>query len=240
MRRSKFLISLVCLLTGIMVAIQFQSNQEPKQRDTRDLWEIRTQLQKEQKRQLELYQEIAETEEILQQYQDQSEQELVQTLNDTIQDLKQKVGLTEVVGSGVVINVLPMVDETNYLQTYPTVSPELLNRLINELNTYGATDIAIENERIIHTTPIRLVNGKTYVNNRPLPTGPLEIKVLTNNPERMLDHVQVSQSRDEFALEYLDLQTEISERIILPKYEGVVDFDRLHVQDNEQIEMGEN
>ncbi|MRH42169.1 DUF881 domain-containing protein [Aquibacillus halophilus] len=236
--RSKITISLVCAFAGLMIAIQLQSIQEPNERDTRDLWEIRSQLQLEQKQQQQLYQQISESESVLEQYMELSEQEQLDTLKETIEELEKESGLTEVTGSGVVITVTPLYTGMENIQEYPTVTPDLLNRLLNELNIYGATDISIGNERIINVTPIRFVNGKTYVNNHALPTVPMEVKVLSNNPNRLLDYIQVSQSRDDFAIENLELTPVVVDNITLPKYEGTIQMDEVEV--NELEETGEN
>lgn len=217
-----------------MIAIQFQSTQEPTKRDTRDLWEIRTKLQTEQKKQQQLYQQILETEQTIEQYNAKSEEEQLSTLKDSIEALRRKAGLTNLTGSGLVITIHPIFEEMESVQTYPSVNPDLLNGLINELNTYGASNIAIEGERIISITPIRYVNGETYVNNRALPSLPIVIKVLTQNPSRLLDHIQVSKSRDYFVIENLDLQAEIKDSITLPKYEGSINLDPLDVKEPEE------
>ena len=235
--RNKLLISLVCVLAGFMVAVQFKSTQEPVERDTRDLWEIRSQLQKEQKTQQKLYQQIAEAEMVIEQYQDNSEQQLIKTLSDSINELKEKAGLTEKSGKGVKIKISPIAENTGLVQVFPKITPELLHRLLNELFTYGATDVAIENERIISITPIRYVNGKTYVNNRALQSVPITVKVLANDATRLLDFIQVSQSKEDFAIENLDLTAEISNSITLPKYDSVINLDNVEV--NETEETGE-
>ncbi|WP_226037940.1 DUF881 domain-containing protein [Aquibacillus saliphilus] len=236
---NKIIISLVCALAGLMIAVLFQSNQEPDERDTRDLWEIRSELQVEQKAQQQLYQQISETESVLNQYREVSEHQQLDTLKESIVELKEEAGLTELTGSGVRITITPIFQGGNdNIQEYPTISPELLNRLLNELNTYGATDVAIENERIINVTPIRYVNGKTYVNNHALPSIPIEISILSDNPKRLLNHIEVSQSRDDFAIDDLELSAEIKNNITLPSYDEPIILDELDV--NEQVETGED
>lgn len=221
-----------------MAAIQFQSVKEPTERDTRDLWEVRAQLQVEQKKQQQLYEQIAQAEEIIEQYQEKTQEEQVNTLKESIKVLNKKAGLTEVTGSGVLIKISPLFNDSEMGQEYPTLTPELLHRLINELNKYGATDIAIENERIINTSPIRYVNGETYVNNHAVPPVPIEIKVLSANPSRLLDYVQVSKSKDYFAIENLDLNASLKPKLVLPKYEGMINVDMLQV--NEVEKTGEH
>lgn len=229
--KSKIIVSLIFVFVGFMIAIQIQSIQKPTERDTRDMWEIRAQLQNEQELQQKLFQQIDDLETVLKQYQDNSEQEQINALMDAIDELKVKAGLTEKTGSGLTITIDPIFQESAGAQRYPSVSPELLNRLINELNTYGATDISISNERYISLTAIRFVNGETYVNNRPLPDIPFSIKVLANDPDKLLDYMVVSQSKNDFAIENMTLEMKVKDELTLPSYEGALDLDLLEVDD---------
>lgn len=233
-RKVKLIFSLVFAIVGFMVAIQFQSTNAPKERDTRDLFEIRTELQRQQKIQQQLYNKIAELDEMVEQYEGQSEFEKVATLKQSIQKLERKAGLTEVTDKGIEITVQPIFQNVDTGQAYPTVSPELLHRLINELNTYGATDIAIANERITNVSPIRDVNGYTYVNNHPLPPLPMTIKVLANNPDRLNDYMQVSKSIDDFAIENLELEISVKEELTLPKYDQALILEYINGEDNKE------
>lgn len=216
-----------------MIAIQFQSTQTPEKRDTRDLWEVRTELQKQQKVQQQLYSKIAELDEMIAKYEGQTQKAKVETLKQSIQELKQKAGLTDVTGEGIVITVTPIFQNIDKEQSYPTVSPELLQRLINELNTYGASEIAVSSERITNVSPIRDVNGHTYVNNHPVPPLPFQIKVLAEDASRLLDYMQVSQSKDDFAIENLELEIEKRKELTLPEYEQVPKLNYLKVDNTE-------
>ncbi|WP_407268060.1 DUF881 domain-containing protein [Radiobacillus sp. PE A8.2] len=233
--KSKIIISLLCIFTGLMIAVQFQTAQQPKERDTRDTWEIRQDLQKEQKTQQQLYEQLGNAQNTLDKYAQNTEQEQVALLKKSIDTLEEKAGIVEKTGKGVLIEITPIFyDDAEQVQVYPIVTPELLNRLINELNSFGATDIAIENERIISTTPIRFVNGKTYVNNHALSSIPIEVMVLTKNPTRLLDYIQVSQSRDDFFIESLDLNAQIKSKLTLPAYEGRVTLDGVEIFESEE------
>lgn len=220
-----------------MIAIQFQSIQEPKERDTRDMWEIRMQLQAEQKAQQVLYQQLDELETTLQLYEDNAEQEQINTLMESVEALQMEAGLTDKTGRGITITINPIYQESDGPQVYPSVTPELLNRLINELNNYGATDIAIGNERYIGITPIRYVNGETYVNNRALSEIPFEIKVLSNDSKRLLDYMEVSQSKDDFIIENMMFEINIEDKLTLPSYDGNIDLEIVEL--DETNEAGE-
>ncbi|MFC0524049.1 DUF881 domain-containing protein [Pontibacillus salicampi] len=238
MNRNKLILSLIFGLVGFMVAIQFQTTQEPKERDTRDLWEVRTQIQAEQKAQQELFSQLSELDEMLEQYEGKTDSEKIAALKQSIQELEKRAGLTDVEGKGVLITIKPIFQNVDSGQVYPTISPELIQRLLNELNTYGATDIAVGNERITSLSPVRDVNGHTYVNNHPIPPLPVEIKVLANNPQRLMDYMEVSQSIDEFAIENLELAISLEKQITLPKYEQIPHLKNLKV--DEKAETGES
>ncbi|MFD1018086.1 DUF881 domain-containing protein [Thalassobacillus hwangdonensis] len=234
--QSKWMISIVFGIAGFMVAIQFQTTTSiPETRDTRDKWEIREELQSQQKNQRELLEKIAEADRVLQDYEVKAEKEQVETLKKSIDKLEDKAGLTEMTGNGITITIEPIFQDFGEApQTYPEVTPELLSRLINELNTYGAKGIAIGNERVTNLTPIRNVNGATYVNNRPLNDLPLEITVIANNPKKMLDYVQVSEARDMFAIDSLGMNAEIAREIVLPKYEDSLNLEILEAKNAEE------
>ncbi|QTM99336.1 DUF881 domain-containing protein [Sediminibacillus dalangtanensis] len=227
--KHKLIISLVFGLIGLMVAIQFQANRKPDVRDTRDLWEVRSQLQEEQKLQQNLYQQIRDAEQTIDQYDATSESEKVQTLKDSLEKLRSEAGLTDLQQPGIIIDISPIFVEKEIGQTYPSIAPDLLNRLINELNTYGATDIQVANERIVDVTPVRSVNGETYVNNHPLPSVPLKIKVLAANPEKLKDYMEVSRSKDDFAIENLDMELRYEKQVHLTGYQEPVQIKSMRV-----------
>ncbi|WP_079480369.1 DUF881 domain-containing protein [Halobacillus salinus] len=219
---SKWMVSFICLFIGFMVAVQFQTTTaEPEVRDTRDEWEIREALQQEQEKQQELLQKISSADKTLEDYEEQSSEEQLATLKQSIDSLEQRLGLTEVKGKGIEVQVSPIIFEgVSNAQTYPELSPELLTRLINDLNTYGASEIAIGNERLTNLSPIRNVNGSTYVNNRPLPSLPLTIQVLSEEPQKLKDYMEASQSRDVFNIESLEIDVEVKEELKVPKYDA--------------------
>ncbi len=233
----KMLLAFVSLLAGLMIAVLFQSNQKPETRDTRDLWEIRTELNEEQIKQQNLYKQISEAEEIINQYENEPNTEKIETLKEQVNKLKEKAGLSEKQGKGLVITVKPIFRDIKNGQAYPTIPPELINRLLNELKLYGATDIAIENERIISITPVRAVGDSTYVNNRPVPPLPIDIKVMSKDLEKLMDYMEVNKINDYFAIENIELSYEIEEVITLPKYDMPIDFQWF---DSENVETGES
>ncbi len=234
-KRTTWVISVIFLVIGFMIAIQYQTTQAgPVERDTRDVWEIREALDRKQTQQQDLLEKIADADRTIEKYQEQSQQEQIETLKSSINKLERNLGLTQQTGSGIVIEVGPIFVETDEVQSYPSISPELLTRLINDLNKFGASEIAIGNERVTNLSPVRGVNGYTYINNRPLPPLPVTIYALSSNPEKLSDYMEVSQSKEYFAIENLELKVSIKTNITLPEYE-----DPLHLEVLQKGEMGE-
>lgn len=209
----------ILMIIGFMLAIQFQATKEPKQRDTRDVWQLRRDLQKEQKLQANLIEEMTKVEQTLKNYSSSSETSKFKELQLQKQQLMAQVGLLQVTGQGVILTVEPIVINGNGgLQTGEAPPAQLLSRLVNELNRFEATGIAINGERVISITPIRDVNQITFVNNVPLPPLPIEIKVLAQDAEKLNNRMTVSQVVDDFALENLQLTSKVVEKMSLPAY----------------------
>ncbi|SHN15065.1 DUF881 domain-containing protein [Gracilibacillus kekensis] len=228
--KQKLMIGFVCLLIGFMVAILFNTNQQPVDRETRDTWEIRSALQEEQKMQQNLYQEIAIAEKMLLEYQEQTEHQQIDSLKESIEALQKEAGLTEIVGNGVVLTIEPLFLDEGY-QEFPSLNAELLQLFINDLNAYGANEMAVGNQRIVNITPIRDVNGEVYVNNSSIGSLPVEIRVLTKDTERLINHIEVSEINDYFALENVTISFKEQEKIKLPKYEGTINFKDVQLGD---------
>ncbi|RBW70208.1 DUF881 domain-containing protein [Bacillus taeanensis] len=211
--------TVVTFTLGIILAIQFHTTQQPVVRDTRDVWQLRTDLDKEKKRHQQLNEEINKYEALLNQYYQSEEADRIETMKKVLKDLKKEAGLIEREGSGIILTIEPLFNMELVGQPLPQLGPQLLTRLINEVNAYQAEAIAVGDERIITTSAIREVNGQTYVNNRPISPFPLKVKVITKNPEKLYNKMVGSQSADDFAKENLSLIPEKKEEIKLPAYE---------------------
>lgn len=238
LNKNKWIFSIAIAIIGFMVAILFHSIQTPEVRDTRDMWEIRAQLQAEQEKQQILQQELNELTTVVKSYQGSSDQEQIATLNQSIDVLEEKAGLTHLSAPGVVIELKPNYRLATELRETPSVTPELLNRLINELNTYGATAIGIENERLINLTSIRYVAGKTYMNQRPLPDLPITINVLVDDPERLKNYMEVSQSKDELSMNNIEFTVSSNEKVSVPSHQGKINLNLIEFDQTKEAGEG--
>jgi len=215
--KKKLSFTVITAVIGFMIAIQFQTLKEPIVRDTRDTWELREDLLRQNELQLKLMREVRSNEEKIAKYETQRKQSKEQVLRETLDELKQEAGLTDVKGYGIVLSIEPAFEELLLGKKAETVSPDLLKRLINELNMYEAMHISIDGHRVINTTVIRDINGETKIDGHPLKTLPIEVKVIAENKkvaEKLYNRMQVSQSADDFFIDNLRVKVKMPENMI--------------------------
>ncbi|MDQ0161642.1 DUF881 domain-containing protein [Aeribacillus alveayuensis] len=215
--------SMVTGILGFMFAVQFQSIKEPIVRDTRDMWELREDLKKEQELQVELLNKIRKYEEIYENYRTQHDQSAENALRETLEQLKSEAGLTEVVGQGVILTVEPLFTTNLAGTSIEQVSPELLKRTINELNAYGAEEIAINGHRIINSTVIRNINGITKIDGYNLNQFPITIHVITSDAEKLFNRINGSTLKDDYAIDNLSLSiSDPQSKIVVPPFKDTI------------------
>ena len=219
--------TIIATVVGFMIAIQFQTVKKPVERDTRDIWQLREALLKEKELQSELLSEIRSNEAKLSAYESKRKQSKGQVLKETLQELKTEAGLTELSGPGITLQIEPVMENIQ-LGTPVTnvVSPELLKRLVNELNMSEARYIAIDGQRIINTTVIRDINGETKIDGHTIRSLPVEVKVGVNEmnaAEKLSNRMKVSKAKDEFFTENLRLNVSApNPAISIPAYDNSI------------------
>lgn len=218
----------ITLIVGFMIAVQFQTIKEPVVRDTRDTWELREDLINEKKLELQLINEIRSINAKVEEYENETSESKEEALKDTLEELKQEAGLTEVTGNGIIIKIAPVNTEILLGEEPGVVTSELLQRLVNELNLYGAEEIAINDNRYVNTTVIREINNVLKMDGNPLNQMQIEVKVLAkdaNAAEKLFNYMKVSKSADEFFLSNLLLNVEQSEKLItIPAYSKAINI----------------
>nr|WP_312095364.1 DUF881 domain-containing protein [Niallia sp.] len=218
----------ITLIVGFMIAVQFQTIKEPVVRDTRDTWELREDLIHEKELELQLINEIRSINAKVEEYENETTQSKEEVLKETLAELKQEAGLTEVTGNGIILKMEPVSTEILLGEDPGAVTSELLQRLVNELNLYGAEEIAINNNRYINTTVIREINNVLKMDGNLLNQLPIEIKVIAkdgNTAEKLFNYMKVSKSADEFFLSNLLLNVEQpKEPITIPAYSKTINI----------------
>lgn len=223
----------ITLIVGLMLAIQFQTVQNPVVRDTRDTWELRDDLNKGKELQAKLISEIRSNEEKIAQYETEREQSKEETLRKTLDELKEEAGLTDITGTGVKIYIDKVNEDLVGHPIEAQQSPDSLRRLLNELNTYGAKHVSIGGQRIINTTVIREIANETKINGRSLKTLPIEILVVTEDyktAEKLSNLLKASHIGDEFFIDNLSFSvTDAEQEITIPAYDDSITIRNIEV-----------
>lgn len=218
--------TIVTVIIGFMLAIQFQTTNEPNVRDTRDILQLRQDLRVEKERQQQLNMEIEKQLTLLNQL--KQKENIEDVMIDALEDLRANAGLKEISGEGIIIEISPMFSDYTFGSQTQSVPPNLLRFLINELNIHGAKEIAIGNQRITSTTAIREVAGITQINARRVTGLPLQVKVLSDDAEKLHHEMIVSQSVEYFEIENLRFTSTPVNHIELPPYDQVIRVRHLH------------
>ena len=209
MKKKYVNLTIVSFIIGFMLFVQYNTVQNPTERDTKDIWEIRNELSEEQKRHSNLLTSIKDVNDKIKQYEEGSEHSPEQVLQQTISELQQQSGMLPVTGPGFKIEIKPSIDVIQFGYEVEAIPPMLLTRLINELNRNGAKQIEIGNERLTFWTAIRDINRNTTVNGRILSKSNIEIKVLANSydqAKKLYNYILASSLMDEFFIDNLVLE----------------------------------
>lgn len=200
--------TLILLIVGFMLAVQYNTVRDPETRDTRDIWAIRQELASEKALHSELLSEIRILEQTTEQYESMMSESPEIALNDTVEQLKTEIGIEEFNGPGLTITVDTSLESILVGQAIEDISPDLLIRLINEINRFKAKAIDVDGKRIIYSSAIRDVNGRTTVNNLAIKNAPFKINVGTttfDEAKKMYNQLEASAIGDDFYIDNLRL-----------------------------------
>lgn len=227
-------ITIVSFIVGLMIAVQYNTVQNPTTRDTRDIWAIRQELSEEKKRHSELLSEIETYNDLIKEYENNEKEQQADLLENTVEDLNEQVGLTSVTGPGVILNISPAIELINSGYSIENISPDLLIRLVNEIYHYNGLYVEIDGQRLTHTSAIREINGETTVNSVPIDTE-VEMKVITDSyekAEKLYGYLFASTFKDDFYLDNLNLTINKAQSdITIAPYDGKLSSQYL-VEDN--------
>lgn len=198
--------SILIAVFGFMLSLRLNHAQEQNVRDTRDEWEIRQDLNVAQKSQLDMLLEISKYDELLSNYQKEEQTNQEQAILDTLKNLKEKAGESDVIGGGITITISPLFSDEWTGEPVTSPPPDLLKILINELNSYEAEEISINDHRMINTSVIRDINGITKFDGFSINNYPLHVKVIGKDADKLYSRVTASDLDDLFAGENLNLQ----------------------------------
>ncbi|MBT2581859.1 DUF881 domain-containing protein [Planococcus sp. ISL-109] len=214
--------TVILFVIGFMVATQYNTINTSDTRDTRDTWEIRQELSREKQIHSELLSEISLLDETLGKYTGEAAEDPENILQETVEELRILAGLTEVTGSGITLEVRPSLEAVAMGTDIMEIPPDLLIRLVNEINRFNSIEMTISGQRIINTTAIRDINGYTTVNGERISTPPFAIEITTGNMEetrKLFSHLTASEIHDDFYIDDLTIAvSEPQEQLTLPPF----------------------
>lgn len=229
--------TMILFVIGLMTAIQFNTINEPDSRDTRDVWEIRQELSREKQLHSELLSEIGTLDETLSKYEEAANDSPEQVLKETVEELRQDAGLTEISGPGLIVHIEPSQEAIVTGQNIDQVSPALLIRFVNEINRFKGIELSIDGKRIINTSPVRDINGRTTINGKPIGTPPFEIKIVAgtiDNAEKLSNYLKASPILDNFYIDNLSVNVmEPQEEVTVEGYDGELELEHLEAAEEE-------
>lgn len=164
-------IALVCVILGIMLAVQFRTTQD-----------IRSSLQYQ--RAEDLTQRLMQVEKERSALENQVRDLRQMSGNDAalkdLENIKLGAGVISLQGAGLIITVddsKPAVPPGSKNPNLYLIKDEDILKILNELRAAGAEAIAINNQRLIASTEVRTAGPFLSVNNMNL-AAPFEIKVI--------------------------------------------------------------
>ncbi|MGI2327289.1 DUF881 domain-containing protein [Planococcus sp. YIM B11945] len=219
--------SIILFVIGLMMAVQYNTLNEPDSRDTRDVWDVRQELSQEKQLHSELLSEIGTLDDTLRKYEDASSESPEQAMKETVEDLRGLAGLTEISGPGIEVTIEPSPEAVAFGRNIEGISPDLLIRFVNSINTFNNLDMSIDGKRVVNTTAIRDINGQTTVNAKTVQTPPFKVKIVSatmEETEKIYNFILSSPLMDDFYIDDLSVTvSEPQENITVEAYDGEIE-----------------
>jgi len=216
-------IALICVILGLALSWQFQSirnnakvmNLESQKKD-----DLVVKILNEQKNNENLRAKLTELQTQLDKFENArgNSDENLKLLTDEIQKLRTVAGLTDVKGRGVIVTFAKE-DAIN-------VEDDDLLFVLNELRATDAQALAINDQRIIDTTEVRVAGGYIMVNGRHV-TPPYVIKAIVD-PDNAVNALNMIGGSLEKIRLFIDVKVEKSNSLEIPKIsEELIRTDKL-------------
>ncbi len=221
-------IALICVILGLALSWQFQSiksnakvmNLESQKKD-----DLVVKILNEQKNNENLRAKLSELQTQLDKFENArgNSDENLKLLTDEIQKLKTVAGLTDVKGRGVIVTFAKE-DALN-------VEDDDLLFVLNELRATDAQALAINDQRIIDTSEVRVAGGYIMVNGRHV-MPPYVIKAIVD-PDNAVNALNMIGGALEKIRVFIDVGVEKSDSVEIPKIsEELIKTNKLHPVEN--------
>ncbi len=227
--RGELSIGVVCMLLGILLAVQLRSvkvNTAASATNTGRLETLQG-MYNETKDMLDSTQaQLAETQKELQRFREEAASggSTGEALKAEVDKLELQSGLTDVEGPGVMVALRDSsaVNVTGDEQNYLIHDNDLLS-IINELRSAGAEAISLNGERLLATSEVRCAGAVVTVNGRRY-TAPFVFNAIGDSATLYNALTMRNGVVDVLGQWKIDVKVTPSEKLTVPKYNGVVEF----------------
>lgn len=137
-------------------------------------------------------------------------------LEDEIKEAENYLGYTDLQGQGIVVTL----KDTDI---YNIENYELL-KLVNELNIAGAEAISINDQRIVSSSDITLVNNRIILVNTKKISGPYTVKAIGDKQYFESALTIKGGYIDDVRASGRDIEYRVEDNIVIPAYEGELSF----------------
>ena len=205
-------IALICVILGLALSWQFQSirkNEKVINLESQKKDDLIVKILNEQKNNENLRTKLLELQSQLDKFENArgNTDENLKLLSDEIRKLRTIAGLTDVKGRGVIVSFAKE-DSLN-------VGDDDLLYVLNELRATDAQALAINDQRIIDTSEVRVAGGYIMVNGRHL-TPPYVIKAIVD-PDNAVNALNMIGGALEKIRIFINVEIEKSDNIEIPK-----------------------
>lgn len=222
-------ISIVCIILGLALSWQFQSirnnskvlNLESQKKD-----DLIVKILNEQKNNENLKTKLSELQIQLDKFENArgNTDKNMTILSEEIQNLKTVAGLTDVKGKGVLVS-FKKEDSLN-------VEDDDLLFILNELRATDAQALAINEQRIIDTSEVRVAGGYIMVNGRHV-IPPYVVRAIVD-PDNAVNSLNMLGGALEKIRLFIDVKVEKSDNVEIPKIsEELIKTDKLKIVEKE-------
>ncbi len=221
-------ISLICVILGLALSWQFQSirnNAQVMNLESQKKDDLVVKILNEQKNNENMRTKLSELQAQVEKFESArgNSDENLKLLSDEIQKLKIVAGLTDVKGKGVIV-AFSKDDALN-------VEDDDLLYVLNELRATDAQALAINDQRIIDTSEVRVAGGYIMVNGRHI-MPPYVIKSIVD-PDNAVNALNMIGGALEKIRVFIDVDVEKSDNIEIPKIsEELIKIDKLRPVEN--------
>jgi uncharacterized protein YlxW (UPF0749 family) len=221
-------IAIVCIILGLALSWQFQSirnNAVVMSLENQKKDDLVVKILNEQKNNENLRSKLNELQTQLSKFENArgNSDENIKLLSDEIQKLKMIAGLTEVKGRGVLL--------TFSKEEALSVEDDDILTILNELRATDAQALAINDQRIIDTSEVRVAGDYLNVNGKHV-APPYVVKAIVD-PDNAVNALNMIGGSLERIRVFIDVKLEKSDNIVIPSIsEERIKIDKLKTVEN--------